>query len=1478
MPGEMTADELVGMLQGIINGVGADGGGAGDEPAPEEVRLAARLMGLASDVNAHANRDSGATVPWTEEESKKCAGDIARFGVTLLEESVRFHKKFCEALDPSDFRLLRLRRAVSSTLPTLLKLALQNTEETVSCAALFCLCEMRSVLLDTTITGLRDPLGLGVLRADLGEDSTILELASLVNLPVPAGYRPTEKEDPAADLAYCRRALATSLLASALRDQDVSTWAGPGPLVLVKGVVARLRAAVPHLQRKDDQERAGVTPSRSRRSPRKPSGVDSPAAARARSPLLPAAPTSPTSTPAGRELRVQIRRRATSPRGVRTPLPARASAAAADDHTPRQGTGSTRGGRAQRASGGRGRSTSGAGAAGAGSAAKRRRSSPSPEPARGRPDEPLPLLSCGVLFPHGNYATRELPTNLPVRIYELERVALIQLLCCLASTPECLAPVLQYNTVEALIELMGTRSELFSFTAVQSPPPHSLLAFTALSILSVHKKFALSLAEHRGVEVVHSAISRAVADKKPAEAYFAGAILSQMCHHPSVMERLCAATSVGGDAEAVVAPLLESCAHLLRWESSELRRVSGSALQNLLQTPTVLYAFERLPGGGSGLPLLVTALQECLQEAEDTDTADAKHSCLFLGHAFDSFLRSHLLCDTASLWPSSRRLGRGILRAVHRRLPCDAVSSVLRHLELSVETLHTKPHGPDHRGAAAAGEGLGRGANGCSLLTRERFRAAVRMQEAGGVELCLRLLIATRQWMLPNSTEVALDVLGVLAAVPWLRLQIARYSYDGVGSLAVLLTLCTGEDYIHEGLSVPHQVISKSLSVLRTLMTPADVDDQSSADQSVIWQLFRRDDGVRVMLHVLRTGGGTWSVSPTGQAVGHNPLGDRNRQLVCRTLLAMTRQPVLKQMLQRLQVPQLLSDLQQGAHSGPGREDYELFLRDSKELCRALTVREGAAEADELPDVSDHAVRRMERMAVVNRANYQYSQKELASVVGDWLERAGLHKSANMVRDEAKIRQPSGSGTGRDTARQPLHKLETLVTGFLRQQHGECPRAVGLLPRFSLRKGAQPALRAARHQVVSAGMNNVAVRQFQNRLGIGHRCRGVPSRQLDRRLVHSRYRGFTLATAESVTDIGSVGFIKDGETVVVGGSSGSLVSYGARPPHHSTSDDIYDGEPITGVETSLLCPLVQLWSQEKVTVRHEDSMMHVKLEMQACAGRFSRVNEAIIVSTPASHNGAALWDLSTGICVQELADDGRSEENPFNVACLNADDSMVLSNAVLWDLRQGNRPVHRFDKLEAYSRGVFAPSQNEIVIDKEVWDLRSFRLLLTVPALASTVPIVAPSGEIIYGVSHKFAQDGSGVTGGETFSVVDARNYSHIHTQQQAGASIRAMSVDPNGSRIALALGFGAASEGGAGAVRVFEVGRSRQFDMEDDDDEEELGDDDFSESGPGTSDPDSSTMGEEHSDGAEFDGVDLEGEESEGDELDSEEIEEGEE
>lgn len=122
------------------------------------------------------------------------------------------------------------------------------------------------------------------------------------------------------------------------------------------------------------------------------------------------------------------------------------------------------------------------------------------------------------------------------------------------------------------------------------------------------------------------------------------------------------------------------------------------------------------------------------------------------------------------------------------------------------------------------------------------------------------------------------------------------------------------------------------------------------------------------------------------------------------------------------------------------------------------------------------------------------------------------------------------------------------------------------------------------------------------------------------------------------------------------------------------------------------------------------------------SGRLGLRAERLVATCP-SEKRALVFDCASGLRAQTLAD---SLGGPVIRTALWADavwspdGQLLLWGHALWDPRAASdRPIHRFEAFSSgdLGAGAFHPRGGVAVINSEVWDLRTFKLMRSVPGL-----------------------------------------------------------------------------------------------------------------------------------------------------------------
>ena len=189
-----------------------------------------------------------------------------------------------------------------------------------------------------------------------------------------------------------------------------------------------------------------------------------------------------------------------------------------------------------------------------------------------------------------------------------------------------------------------------------------------------------------------------------------------------------------------------------------------------------------------------------------------------------------------------------------------------------------------------------------------------------------------------------------------------------------------------------------------------------------------------------------------------------------------------------------------------------------------------------------------------------------------------------------------------------------------------------------------------------------------------------------------------------------------------------------------------------------------------------------------------------------------IYDVETGRKLMTLKPQV-SNQYPKNRATFSPTNELVLSDGVLWDVNSG-KEIHKLDKLNQTISGVFHPNGLEIVANTEVWDLRTFHLLRTVPTIDQCELVFSPDGAAIYTVSIEQDNDDTKDAFDSSFRTLDAHDYSPIATID-VKKNIHYIACNKYDTQISIVENIGLFDNIQESSVRVYDVGRRR-----DDDDE----------------------------------------------------------
>ncbi|KAJ9473592.1 hypothetical protein DIPPA_22182 [Diplonema papillatum] len=1376
--------------------------GAQDSP----VAAAESVTRALKDVEDDHGPDPGGYSP---EATKKLTLALLDFARVFEKQSREFEEGLVtgNTIPFSEAGLFLVRKKYSEHIDILFSTALNSgVDVTVSCLALYLLNLFATTMLSRNLSELPDPAGLGSTRMHLSEEQGAEAAARIVKLATQAIPPAANGVDDSA--VRVQRALATKLLASSMTDDTSLDFVKDATLLKTVSYPVFWRLPPFWLPPRASPRRSTQGRPSSNSRPPPPLTLPSPS-----STLAPPPPMSPGAP----------RESAPSPRIGARAAPDRQNAAAASSPSS--------------------------------SASKRPREEPTAEPTASSSSEaPAPkrrglaarlqrvqqearklpkLVEDSVLFPQGCHS--KAPP--PVTLRDLETTAIMELIGVLGGHKEILSPALHVGLPNVLIRVF----------AADVPMKVAVMTYQLAWVMFEYKKFALVFLEAGGLEVMLKGVEQSMSKKWIGMLQVQSAALERLLSKV-VLERIAATQSFApeiirfcvkmldwnagpgqagrtanpgetpplGDRTDTVTPppeaepeqhapppahgdvepgpeLLYASVSLL----SLARENCAAVLILALPIPLYLQHFDENP---NSLPAMLNALDSA------TD-AWVLQSPLCL--ALQQYIKSHFVMSTASIWPTNRKLGNAMKKNLCKTLPIKTafIETILSHLELPLTST-----GPDARRVNKA-EALripGVVTTGLTLLSRARLPAISRAVDLGVVPVLLKLVRSAHKYVSQAALHNAIEALYILCAVPSLHKMIASCpveDYDAMCGLGVLLDVFEDQQ-VHKA-----TVLGTLMCIMRLVTPPFPRPDNAERKQMYpypeIWELFRAHDGVRVVLNSLDD--------------KDLELGDKFRYVSCRILLSMCAEPALRGMLNALDVPKRLLN---AVHEGPISEPKlnQQFKAAAKLVISAALAKDHPSDVVGVPDV-DHALLRLQKNFVVQSTDIEFNPSELLSIVHTYLKANGLHRTAAQLKKEGNLAPKEKEGC------RPLHELPEIVKSFLRQQHLACPNPITTLPTFSLRKGAQPALRAAVPQL--SACRNAAVRVRNRRCGLKPKRTDAN----DRRFMYSRFKSTIFARGDTSAAITAMGFTADNDHVLVGFSSGMLLRFDTRKYECRRYDHFQEPEeidllslPVTGIRPSLLRDVVSVWSTDRITLHSGSDLAHILVEVDGYrSAMFGNSDAGFAVLTSAERTAAAYYDIETKTVVQTYDDRDRRTDNESNLAITNATDTMLLSDAVLYDVRASSQDhhIHRYDKLNWHSRGVFAPNQYEIIIDKEVWDIRTHRLVRTIPSLASTRMVVSPFGHVIYGAKYEVAAlDADEEPHNSIMTVVDGTTYDHICTQDLTD-TIEDFTTDSSGLVLGCCLTL---NDNNTSYAKLLQVGRSKRIGDSADDSEasedDELSDD----------------------------------------------------
>uniref|UniRef100_A0A671YBH0 DDB1- and CUL4-associated factor 1 n=1 Tax=Sparus aurata TaxID=8175 RepID=A0A671YBH0_SPAAU len=399
--------------------------------------------------------------------------------------------------------------------------------------------------------------------------------------------------------------------------------------------------------------------------------------------------------------------------------------------------------------------------------------------------------------------------------------------------------------------------------------------------------------------------------------------------------------------------------------------------------------------------------------------------------------------------------------------------------------------------------------------------------------------------------------------------------------------------------------------------------------------------------------------------------------------------------------------------------------------------------------------------------------------------------------------------------------LDSIITEYLREQHSRCKNPVATCPPFSLFTPHQCPEPKQRRQAPINFTSRHTRRVVYPKYG------GVDGGCFDRHLIFSRFRPISVFREADEDESGFMccAFSARERFLMLGTCTGQLKLYNVFTGQEEASYSCHSSA-ITHLEPSrdgslLLTsaswnyPLSALWGMKSVFImKHSFPGDHYV--------EFSKLSQDRVIGT--KEHIARIYDIQTGQLTQTLNNPDLANNYKRNCATFNPTDDLVLNDGVLWDVRTA-QAIHKFDKFNMNISGVFHPNGMEVILAFQ-WDLRTFHLLHTVPALDQCRIVFNNNGTVIYGAMLQ-ADDEDDMMEmqmkspfGSSFRTFNATDYKPIATID-VKRNIFDLCTDTKDCYLAVIENQDSVNTDTV--CRLYEVGRQRLAEEEEEDEEDQV-------------------------------------------------------
>ncbi|KAF1788120.1 Tetratricopeptide repeat [Phytophthora cactorum] len=425
---------------------------------------------------------------------------------------------------------------------------------------------------------------------------------------------------------------------------------------------------------------------------------------------------------------------------------------------------------------------------------------------------------------------------------------------------------------------------------------------------------------------------------------------------------------------------------------------------------------------------------------------------------------------------------------------------------------------------------------------------------------------------------------------------------------------------------------------------------------------------------------------------------DAIRLLATRALLGLSRDRHISQILEKMQVGQLLSDM---IRSDPVlEENADIHVR----------FRESAL------DLISHVTHRASNVVINEATDPTVRKIEKANHLPDALQKLPINARWSANSEAASV--------------SPSSKLDEIITHFLREQHRQCANPVTTVPPFKL-LGKGSLHRCPDPPATSSNLSICSRLLRRSRTGYRVGSSAFSSYYADAgidRYVFSRYRPYRTVGAH----VGSFAwggvsvarfFGPNQQEMLIGNHDGELRQFNINSDEvveewtcHSPSSAIVNLETNEATSMGLQSRLIltgavalselavneiALWDANDTSALVERWRFQGGLRPE-----FNHYGDRIVALDVRSNEeadglgftvkGAVVVDIATGDVLCDLKDAMRSNDYGAETnCCFSPCDGTILTDGMMWDARIPTRALYKFDKLSNFGCGFFHPNGNE---------------------------------------------------------------------------------------------------------------------------------------------------------------------------------------